>query len=109
MNANQQEHRADSNAHAKLSQRCLASCRKLLTQIANVKTQVLAEFRDRLAGQQHLLELAVNEAEALAWQTDFPQLLFPTLALEKAAAVAGWHSRQRSLRRHTAVPVLIAA
>jgi hypothetical protein len=44
-----------------------------------------------------LLELAMNEAEALAWQTDFPQLFFPTLAAEKAGAVAGWHARQRRL------------
>lgn len=87
------------------SERCVASCRKLLAQIQNVKTQVVAEFRDRVQEHQHLLELAVNEAEALAWQTEFPQLLFPTLATEKAGAVANWHSRQQSLRRNTA-PVL---
>jgi hypothetical protein len=80
-----------------------------LAQIENVKTQVIAEFRDQLDGHQHVLELAVNEAEALAWQTEFPQLLFPTLATEKAYAVAGWHSRQQSLRRRADSPALIAA
>ena len=31
-----------------------------------------------------ILHLALNEAEALAWQNGFPELIFPTLALEKA-------------------------
>jgi hypothetical protein len=88
--------------------RCIASCKKLLAQIEDVKEQVKTEFRDRVEEHQHLLELAVNEAEALAWQTDFPQLLFPTLATEKARAVVGWHSRQQSLRRRTS-PALVAA
>ena len=88
--------------------RCVASCKKLLAQIQAVKTNVVAEFRDRLEEDQHVLELAVNEAEALAWETGFPQLLFPTLAVEKAYAVAGWHARQRSLRSH-ASPQFIAA
>jgi hypothetical protein len=55
-----------------------------------------------------VLELAVNEAEALAWQTGFPQLLFPTLAVEKARAVATWHEHQQSLRRQDS-PVAAAA
>lgn len=91
-----------------LTQRCLATCRKLLAQISDVKSQVLAEFQDRVAGQQRLLELAVNEAEALAWQTDFPHLFFPALAAEKATAVAGWNSRQAWMRRQGA-PALMAA
>ena len=65
------------------------SCRKILAQLQNVKAQIVAEFRGQLGGHQRLLELAVNEAEALAWQTDFPELLFPTLAAEKASAVTG--------------------
>ena len=87
--------------------RCMASCRKLLAQLDNVKAQVMAEFRDRLDDHQHVLDLAVNEAEALAWQTGFPQLFFPTLATEKARAVTGWHQRQQSLRLRTA-PLLAA-
>lgn len=109
MKVNKEEQRADLDPQPTLTERCVASCRKLLAQIADAKTQVLAEFRDRVAGHQRLLELAVNEAEALAWQTDFPQLLFPALAAEKATAVAGWHSRQQSLRRRMAAPALVAA
>ena len=49
--------------------------------------------------QPHVLELALNEAAALAWQTGFPYLFFPLLAMEKASAVAAWHLRQRFIRR----------
>jgi hypothetical protein len=93
--------RFDSDVQLNFGGRCMASCRKILAQIENVKAQVVAEFRDRIDGHQHVLDLAVNEAEALAWQTGFPQLFFPTLATEKASAVTGWHLRQQSLRQRT--------
>jgi hypothetical protein len=96
------------SAQSNFSDRCVASCRKLLAQLEEVKEQVVAEFRDRLDDHQHVLELAVNEAEALAWQTGFPQLFFPTLATEKARAVTGWYLRQQSIRERTS-PMLIAA
>jgi hypothetical protein len=98
MNTNKTKVGVETN----FSERCVASCRKLLSQLENVKAQVVAEFRDRVQEHQHLLELAVNEAEALAWQTEFPQLFFPTLATEKARAVSRWHSRQQLVRRNTA-------
>lgn len=79
--------------------RCVASCRRLLAQLGDVREQVVTEFRDRVQEHKHVLDLALNEAEALAWDSGFPQLLFPTLATEKASAVAGWHARQQSLRR----------
>jgi hypothetical protein len=37
----------------------------------------------------------LNEAEALAWQTAYPHLLFPSLAVEKIQSVAAWQARQR--------------
>ena len=86
--------------------RCLTSCRKLLKQLEDVKEQVVQEFRDQVEEHQHVLRLAVNEAEALAWQTDYPELLFADLATEKAHAVANWHIRQQLLRRRTA-PALV--
>jgi hypothetical protein len=79
-----------------------------LAQIKNVREQVVDEFRDRLEGHKHVLDLALNEAEALAWDSGFPQLFFPTLATEKASAVTGWHLRQQSLRQRTA-PLLAVA
>jgi len=108
MNTNMKEARLENpDNQLNFGGRCIASCRKLLTQIEDVKAQVVAEFRDRLDDHQHVLELALNEADALAWQTGFPQLLFPTLAVEKAYAVTDWHLHQQSLRQRTA-PLLAA-
>jgi hypothetical protein len=76
---------------------CLATCQKLIAGIQHAKEAILAEFRETLKTQEHLLRLAVNEAEALAWQTDFPHLVFPALAMEKVRAVAAWQARQRSI------------
>jgi hypothetical protein len=42
-----------------------------------------------------MLRLALNEAEALAWQTLYPHLVFPDLAAEKVRGVAAWNSRQQ--------------
>src|SRR5690348_16989365 len=94
------ETRNDQNVSAQpnLAQDCFALCRKLLAQIENAKAGILAEFRERVEEDEHLLELAVNEAAAVAWEMGFPHLLFPSLAIEKASAVATWHARQQFLR-----------
>ena len=78
---------------------CLASCRKLIAQVQKTKAAIVAEFRGAFGTSEQLLHLALNEAEALAWQTEYPHLVFPALALEKAQAVANWQTRQRSIRR----------
>lgn len=100
-------HKLTPDAQPSFGSRCVASCKKLLAQIEEVKAAVLSEFRGRLEEHDRMVELAVNEAEALAWETGFPQLLFPDLAIEKAHAVAGWHERQQALR-HRSAPQLIA-
>ncbi|HEU5069750.1 MAG TPA: hypothetical protein VFV96_04960 [Verrucomicrobiae bacterium] len=76
---------------------CLASCQKLVAQLQAAKDAVLAEFRETRDAQSRLLELALNEAEALAWETGYPHLFFPTLAHEKALAVSAWNSRQQGM------------
>ena len=91
---------------ANLTQVCLASCRKLLAQIEQTKDAIVAEFRESVGASEHLLHLAVNEAEALAWQTEFPHLVFPTLATEKAQAVAAWQSRQMAINRDPSLHAL---
>ena len=78
---------------------CLDSCRKLLDRIDKVKQAVLDEFHVTLDAHNQMLRLAVNEAEALAWQTGFPQLVFPTLATEKAQEVVARNTRQQSIQR----------
>lgn len=79
------------------AQTCFNSCRKLLAQLESAKARILADFRGSLQEHEHLLELAVNEAQARAWDAGFPQLLFPLLAEENARAVATWHARQQDL------------
>ena len=76
---------------------CQRACRKVLAQIARSRAAVLEEWSEGLKTQQHALRLALNEAEALAWQTMYPHLVFPVLATEKVQAVAAWNSRQRRL------------
>ena len=77
----------------------LASCQKILAQIKDTKAALFAESRDTLKVQEQMLRLALNEAEALAWQTVYPHLLFPALATEKIQGVASWNQRQRALQR----------
>jgi hypothetical protein len=67
--------------------------------LASLRAAIEREYG--LAGptEPRLLRLALNEAEALAWQTGFPQLVFPSLAAEKAQGVSQWYRRQNAIRR----------
>ena len=76
---------------------CLASCKKIVRRVRRTKRALLKEFEATFDAQKHMLRLAVNEAEALAWQSGFPQLFFPDLAMEKAQAVVAWKARQQSI------------
>jgi len=78
---------------------CRACAQKVLTQINRVKEAILAESSASLASHRHALRLALNEAEALAWQTMYPHLVFPALAMEKAQVVAAWNERQQRVWR----------
>jgi len=91
-----------------LAQNCLASCRKFIAKIERIKDNLVAEFRDALGVHERLLRLALNEAEALAWQTDYPLLVFPALATEKAHEVAQWHARQDFIDRKRSLAALAA-
>lgn len=51
--------------------------------------------------KRRLLELAVNEAEALACQTGVPELVLLTLAEEKVRATRQWLDRQRELKNRS--------
>ena len=84
-------------------QACVASCRKAVAQIRKVKDALFAEYRAAARHNERLLQLALNEAEAIAWQTRYPHLFFPALALEKAQALTAWQTHQRAVR-HSAVP-----
>ncbi len=73
---------------------CLKTCKIALAQIARVRDIIFSEARNTLHVQEHMLRLALNEAEGLALQTSYPQLFFPTLAEEKVREVAAWNNHQ---------------
>ena len=82
--------------------------RKGLAQIARVRAAVFAESTRALGSQERLLRLALNEAEAAAFQTEYPHLVFPALAAEKVRAVAAWNVRQQVVRRGSPAVALAA-
>ena len=90
-------------AEQTLTDRCVQSCKQLLGGIEQTKNRIANEFHETLEANSQLVQLALNEAEALAWQTAYPHLLFPELAVEKVQAVAVWQTRQRSVQRHHAL------
>ena len=91
----------DENAGAggAFSALCLRSCQRILAQIQKARDAIFAESRGAVAAHERMLQLALNEAEALAWQTAYPHLVFPALAMEKAQEVADWNRHQRSIRQ----------
>lgn len=86
------------NSLRRLESVCEDCYQRVLRRLAMVRAGVEHEFSRRMAGDEQLLKAAINEAEALAWQTPYPHLLFPALAEEKAAAAQQWAARQRTLR-----------
>ena len=63
---------------------CIGCYEKVLDRLTNVKASIEREFARFTEGNERLLRAAINEAEALAWQTPYPHLLFPVLAEEEA-------------------------
>ena len=75
---------------------------KFRVQVRAYRDGMHQRFSSRSGERQRLIDLALNEAEALAWQTPFPHLVFATLAEEKARAAAQWRVRQEAIfRRET--------
>jgi hypothetical protein len=87
---------------------CGSCCRKIRAQIAGVKEAMFAEYSRVFSAPERLVRLALNEAEAVAWQTRYPHLFFPALATEKVRSVAAWNARQQSVRENSPVIVLTA-
>ncbi|HUA38100.1 MAG TPA: hypothetical protein VMA35_06835 [Candidatus Sulfopaludibacter sp.] len=89
----------ENNAVKAVTSACVASCQKLAARIEQAKEQLLVELQETLQVPDKLFKLALNEAEALAWQTEYPHLVFPVLAAEKIQAAGKWNARQE-FRRH---------
>lgn len=74
---------------------CVKYCRRIATQIGKSRDAIFAEARVSLKLREHMVRLALNEAEAIAWQTLYPHLLFPVLATEKVREIAAWNTQQQ--------------
>ena len=81
----------------------IASGSKLIIGIAQAKQNLVAEHSFELP--ERLFRAAVNEAEALAWETEYPQLIFPALAKEKIETLAAWYQRGEALHSNYALAV----
>jgi hypothetical protein len=79
-----------------------ATTRGFRVHIRKHRDAVHQRFPSQNDGQRKLINLVLNEAEALACQTPFPHLVFPTLAEEMAETLAKWRARQQALRRQEA-------
>lgn len=90
-------HNQNSSTVYPIIQACSVSCRRFFDKVQTIKRGLLSEFRAYGRGQ--MFRLALNEAEALAQETGFPHLMFPTLAREKVESVATWSRRQQAVRR----------
>jgi hypothetical protein len=68
--------------------------------LAHLKNRLLRETLEGAPGEPlgSLLRLTATEAEAQAWLTSFPLLLFPVLFEEKAEQVRRYAARQSRLR-----------
>jgi hypothetical protein len=76
---------------------------ELETRFAGLKDELLEEvLEDTETLELHpRLKHAANEAAGLAWTTDFPLLVFPTLFAELAKRERTRQSRQRQIRAKT--------
>ncbi len=88
-----------NNAKQTFTNRCLQSCKVLFAEIEQAKNMIVDDFHETLDTHGNLFRLALNEAEALAWQTDYPHLVYPTLAMERVQAVVAWRRRQQSVQQ----------
>jgi hypothetical protein len=100
MNANQ---RIEKNIVKIVPDSWIASGQKLIVGIDRAKRELAAEHSSGLP--ERLVRVALNEAEALAWETEYPQLVFPTLAEEKIEAISAWYGHGESLRGNYAMAV----
>jgi len=91
------------NAEPTVARQCLQSCKKLLAGIDQARNRIANEFQETLDSHAQFFQLALKEAEALAFQTDYPHLLFPSLAVEKLQTVSAWQARQEILRQRREV------
>jgi hypothetical protein len=91
MKTNERNENLNGTAFSKACRECVGT---ILAEIRNAREVILTEARKTVHVQERWLRLAVNQAEGLAWQTLYPQLVFPDLAAEKIQRVVKWIQRK---------------
>ena len=76
--------------------------------LAKVRGEIERKYSLIKTQAPRILQLTLNEAEAVAWESGFPHLIFPLLAEEKARKAAAWIERQQAVREQTGVFALAA-
>lgn len=73
------------------------------TGLERLKDRLLRELLQKTtdAEENTLLRRAANDAAALAWATNYPVLLFPTLLEEKARGALLQHEHQARVRQRS--------
>lgn len=81
------------------------------TALEELKKRLLRQLLDRAInpGQNVLLRRAANDAAALAWLTQFPLLVFPSLLEEKARSALLQQQTQEGVRQRSRKLLLEAA
>ena len=76
--------------------------------LARVRGDIEQNYSSVKEQAPRIVHLTLNEAEAIAWDSGFPHLIFPLLAEEKLSKAAAWVNRQRVVREDTHVLALAA-
>ncbi len=76
---------------------------KVAKWIETARKGLADEWQPRFSLSDPSLHLALGEAEALAWQTAFPHLVFPELAREKINKAIAWQRRQEEVHASSTV------
>ncbi|MGH7951291.1 MAG: hypothetical protein ACREFE_05155 [Limisphaerales bacterium] len=87
----------------------LAFSQKLAAQIERAKNNIVAEFRETFKAHEQLLKHVINQADAMAWQTDYPHLFFPLLATEKIQSAVQWQTHQQLILLRDTSAIALAA
>ena len=76
--------------------------------LARVRGDIERQYSSVKDQAPRIVHLTLNEAEAVAWDSGFPHLVFPLLAEEKLSKAAAWVNRQRSVREDSHIFALAA-
>jgi hypothetical protein len=66
-------------------------------EVPHARRRIENDFAKLRRVEPRISRLVLNEAEAIAWQSGWPDLVFPALAEEKLLALSAWRRAQKAL------------